>query len=159
MRHLHGRMLAGLLALLLAGCGDDATAPRDTVPEGGGIITLAFDDGAVTTMRVAAGAAALEAATLYIETQSGPRMPFGLIEHGAGVDERYPLHFVAESVELVGFAMELCDGAPMTTREEVDAFMRGATGETRPTSATWCPWSARPIAVEWQRDGAPAMQR
>ncbi len=67
---------------------------------------------------------------------------------GAGEDPRYPFRFVPEEVRLVEAAMELCDGAPMRTAAEVDAYFLGATGSRRSKRAPWCPWSARPLRME-----------
>ena len=52
-----------------------------------------------------------------------------------------------DRLKFADFAIEVCDGAPMRTDSAVVEFMKGATGETNPTSATWCPWGAYPIAV------------
>ena len=112
------------------------------------MITFAFDSRPGVTMRVAAGAGALTSAEQYLATGQGPRIPAGPIVRGAGVDERYPYHFIPDSVRLVEVAIELCDGAPMLTQGEVNEFMRAVTGEPFPVSGRWCPWSAVPIAVE-----------
>jgi hypothetical protein len=118
------------------------------MPPGGGVITFAFQSRPELTMRVAAGPAAITAAESYLATGAGPHIPAGSIVRGSGEDERYPYHFIPESVALVDLAMELCDGAPMLTLAAVNEFMRGATGQPYPASAPWCPWSAVPIAVE-----------
>ena len=78
---------------------------------------------------------------------SNARIPIGPIVRGAGIDPRYPFHFIADSVRLVEVAIELCDGRPMRTAAEVDSFIAAVTGDPAAPSATWCPWQAEPHAV------------
>ncbi len=50
-------------------------------------------------------------------------------------------------MRLADWAMELCDGRPMRTSADIDAFFEGVTGDRHAKRATWCPWGATPIAV------------
>lgn len=137
---------AGVLALttLLACNGDDALG----LPDGAVEVVLAFDGFPQDTMRIAiTDTSAIRLVREYVSTKQGPKLPIGRIVRGSGIDRRYPYHYEPESVRFADFAMELCDGAPMRTDSAVVEFMRGATGQANPTSATWCPWAAYPIAV------------
>lgn len=133
---------AALALTLLAG------ACSDSGPDTGAIITFGFE-GRPETLRVqVTNPATIGQAEHWIATQTGPGFPIGTIVRGAGVDSRYPFHYVPESVTLTEAAIELCDGAPMTTPEAVDDFIEGATGDRNAPSATWCPWNAFPLSVE-----------
>lgn len=137
---------AGVLALatLLACDSDDVVG----LPDGAVEVVLAFDGFPQDTMRIAVSdTAAIRMAREYVNTGQGPKLPIGRIVRGAGIDGRYPFHYEPASVQFADLAMEVCDGAPMRTESAVLEFMRGATGELNPTSATWCPWSGYPIEV------------
>jgi hypothetical protein len=139
-------LATGVLALttLLACNSDDALG----LPHGAVEVVLAFDGFPQDTMRIAiTDTSAIRLAREYVSTRQGPRLPIGRIVRGSGIDRRYPYRYKPESVRFADFAMELCDGAPMRTDSAVVEFMRGATGEANPASATWCPWAAYPIAV------------
>lgn len=111
------------------------------------VIVFAFRGFPQDTLRVAVtDTATVAAATRYVQSGAGARVPNGIIVHGKGVDARYPFHFLRETVQLTQLAMELCDGAPMHSRAEVDRFMSGAGGSGG--KARWCPWAAYPIRVE-----------
>jgi hypothetical protein len=56
-------------------------------------------------------------------------------------------------VRLVDVGMEICDGEPMRTSQAVDTFFELSTGDRQSTSAPWCPWESRPIAM--RRVAAP----
>jgi hypothetical protein len=132
------------LLTLLACNSDDALG----LPDGAVEVVLAFDGVPRDTMRiVVTDTSAIRLARKYVSTKQGPRLPTGRIVRGSGIDRRYPYRYEPESVRFADFAMELCDGAPMRTDSAVVEFMRGATGEANPTSTTWCPWAAYPIAV------------
>jgi hypothetical protein len=137
---------ASVLALgTLAACEDDNIVG---LPEGAVEVRLAFDGYPQDTMRIAiTDTAAIRMAREFVNTGEGPRMPVGRIVRGYGIDARYPFHFEPASVHFADFATEVCDGAPMRTDSAVVEFMKGATGEANPTSATWCPWGAYPVAV------------
>ena len=145
-RSLSAAVVAGVLVVLslLACNSDDATG----LPDGAVEVVLAFDGFPQDTMRiVVTDTSAIRLAREFVNTKQGPKLPIGRIVRGSGIDRRYPYRYEPESVRFADFAIELCDGAPMRTDSAVVEFMRGATGETNPTSATWCPWSAYPIAV------------
>ena len=145
-RSLSAAAAAGVLALLtlLACNSDDATGLRDGAVE----VVLAFDGYPQDTMRIAiTDTSAIRLAREFVNTKQGPKLPIGRIVRGSGIDARYPYRYEPESVRFADFATEVCDGAPMHTDSAVVEFMRGATGEANPTSATWCPWGAYPIAV------------
>jgi len=145
-RSVSAALAAGVLALLtvIACNSDDALG----LPDGAVEVVLAFDGFPQDTMRiVVTDTSAIRLAREYVSTKQGPKLPTGRILRGSGVDRRYPYRYEPESVRFADFAMEVCDGAPMRTDSAVVEFMRGATGEANPTSATWCPWAAYPIAV------------
>ena len=145
-RSLSAAAAAGVLALLtlLACNSDDATGLRDGAVE----VVLAFDGYPQDTMRIAiTDTSAIRLAREFVNTKQGPKLPIGRIVRGSGIDARYPYRYEPESVRFADFATEVCDGAPMHTDSAVVEFMRGATGEANPRSATWCPWGAYPIAV------------
>lgn len=137
---------AGMLALAtLLGCDSDIVIG---LPEGAVEVVLAFDGFPQDTMRIAVSdTAAIRMAREFVNGGAGPKMPVGRIVRGRGIDSRYPFHYEPASVHFADVAMELCDGAPMRSDSAVVEFMRGATGEANPTSATWCPWAAYPIEV------------
>lgn len=127
----------------MLGCG----AP--TPPAGGAIVTFAFHNHPADTLKVLVTRA--ETIETVEEILAGSRpalMPLGLIRRGPGVDPRYPFHFIPESVRLADLAIELCDGAPMRTPAEVEAFIAGATGSPTSETATWCPWGGYPVHLE-----------
>jgi hypothetical protein len=132
------------LLTLLACNSDNATG----LPDGAVEVILAFDGFPQDTMRIAiTDTSAIRLAREYVSSKQGPKLPIGRIVRGTGLDHRYPYRYEPESVRFADVAMEVCDGAPMRTASAVVEFMRGATGEANPTSATWCPWAAYPIAV------------
>ena len=132
-------------ALVGAACGgDDPASPADEAAT----VVFAFESHPDDTLEVRVRhAPTIAAARAYVNTKQGPRIPVGRIVRGAGSDPTYPFHFVPTSVRLAEATIELCDGAPMRTPAEVDAFIAGATGKPNARSATWCPWSAYPIGI------------
>lgn len=133
-------VIATLGAALLLACSDQG-------PEAGAVVTFGFD-GRTETLRVLiTDPATIAEAEEWIATGTGPSFPIGPIVRGAGVDARYPFHFVPDEVRLAELAVEVCDGAPMKTPEQVDDFFEGATGNRFADSATWCPWGAYPISI------------
>jgi len=112
------------------------------------MLTVVFDGHPSDTMVVlATEPATIAAAEAYVRTGTGPRLVTGQIVRGAGVDPRYPFHFVPESVRLADFAMEICDGAPMRTSKDLDDFFGWATGSPNSPTAPWCPWGSSPVGV------------
>jgi hypothetical protein len=146
-RTTRSALAAALAAIGFVGgaCGgDDPASPADEEAT----IVFAFEGLPDDTLRVRVRhAPTIAAARAYIDTKQGPRIPVGRIVRGAGSDPTYPFHFVPTSVRLAEATIELCDGAPMRTPAEVDAFITGATGKSNARSATWCPWSAYPIEI------------
>jgi hypothetical protein len=142
MRVLH---LSRALWLAAAACADNTglDTPRD-----GAIVTFAFEASADTLRVHVRDSATIARAEARVATGQGPRMPVGPIVRGAGVDARYPFHYLADDVRLNDLAMEVCDGRPMRTPQEVTTFFALATGDANASRATWCPWGASPIAVE-----------
>ena len=140
-------LLGGLPLAALLACGGDGPTPP--APEGPAAeVWFAFGGYPADTLRVLLrGAGAIADVEAYLATQDGPRIPAGTIVRGAGLDPRYPFHFIPESVQIVDAAIELCDGQPMRTPAEVDEYMRGATGDANPERAPWCPWSAYPVRL------------
>ncbi len=114
-----------------------------------GVIVFAFDGHPTDTLRVLVlDPPTLAAAQAYLGGQGQARIPVGPIVRGPGADPRYPFHFVPDSVRLAEVTTELCDAAPMHTPQEVDSFISNVTGNPDAPQATWCPWTARPIAVD-----------
>lgn len=138
---------AGALALMatLVACSDDRIVG---LPDGAVEVRLAFVGYPQDTLRIAiTDTAAIRLARAFVNTGQGPRMPVGRIVRGSGIDPRYPFHYEPGSVQFADVGPEVCDGAPMRTDSAVVEFMKGATGETNPTSAIWCPWGAYPVEV------------
>ena len=137
---------AGVMLLLaLTACDEDTVVG---LPDGAVEVRLAFNGYPQDTMRIViTDTAAIRLAREFVNTGQGPKMPVGRIVRGRGIDPRYPFHYEPASVHFADVATEVCDGAPMRTDSAVLAFMQGATGETNPTSAIWCPWGAYPIEV------------
>ena len=150
LRHRYSRAaLAAALTIpaLAVACDDSATEPGDDLPAAGAIVTFAFAGNPADTLRVhVLDPATIAAARAYVTTKTGAAFPIGPIRRGAGVDARYPFHFVADSVRLAEVAMELCDGAPMRTAAAVDSFFV-LTGRPTAQSTTYCPWGAYPVDV------------
>lgn len=138
-----------LVALsVAAGCSDGGTAPPP-VSNFGALISFAFTGYPADTIRViTSNQAVIFAAQQRIAKGSGPQLIIGKIVRGAGVDARYPFHFLDDGLQLTDTAIELCDGAPMHTASEVDAFFLGSTGNSQAQSATWCPWASYPVKVD-----------
>lgn len=134
--------LAGLLAVGTASC-EVSTGPLSE----GAVVVFAFEGHPQDTLRVEVrDRETIRAAESYVRTRQGPKFPIGPIVRGAGVDPRYPFHFVPGAVRLAEVAMELCDGAPMRTAAEVEAFFE-LTGRKGEKETTWCPWGAYPVEV------------
>jgi hypothetical protein len=143
-------MRARFLALALAACAAAAgcDGPSEAV-EDEAVVVFVFQGHPEDTMRVLVRRRdTIEAARRYLRSRAGANIPSGPLVRGAGVDPRYPMHFIPDSVRLVEVAIELCDHPPMHTPEEVDEFFEGSTGRPDAPRAKWCPWNARPIAVE-----------
>lgn len=131
----------------LVACNDDSSGTGPTPPPGSAIMTLYFDAGQDTMDVLLTDSATIAQAEQRVLTGVGSRMPTGLIVRGAGVDARYPFHYLPDSVRLTDLAMEVCDGRPMKTPQEVNAFFYLSTGDSLRATATWCPWGAEPVAV------------
>jgi hypothetical protein len=141
LRSLVPPMMIPVLAAACC-CGPPTQPPLDV-----GIVTFVFDGRPGDTMRVIVDhAPTLAAARRAVSDPRAARIPIGPILRGAGTDPRWPFHFDPLEIRIADAAMELCDGAPMRTAGEVDAFLAG-TGNADAERTTWCPWGARPIAV------------
>ena len=139
-------VIVALTALVIAGCSSSSLSE----PIGGSaaVLTVVFDANPTDTIEVlVTDSATIAAAEAYVATKSGPRLVSGQIVKGAGFDTRYPFHFVASSVRLVDFAIEICDGAPMKTAQDVSQFFEWSTGNASSASAQWCPWGSSPLKV------------
>ena len=137
---------AGVMVLLALTACDEKTVVG--LPDGAVEVRLAFNGYPQDTMRIViTDTAAIRLAREFVNSGHGPKMPVGRIVRGRGIDPRYPFHYEPASVHFADVATEVCDGAPMRTDNAVLTFMQGATGETNPTSAIWCPWGAYPIEV------------
>lgn len=143
--------LLPLALLIFSACGEGASPnePIDPAPKEA-VVSFVFRSRPQDTLRVLVRhQATIAAAQQYIRTREGAHIPIGPIRRGAGpADPRYPFHFVPDSVRLAEITIELCDGAPMRTAAEVNAFIEGATGNANAASATYCPWSAYPVRVQ-----------
>lgn len=149
------RLVAALLPLALAACARQnpaaACAEQNTaVTREEAVVVFAFNGNARDTLRVLVrNRETIAAAQQFIRACEGAHIPIGPIARGAGpADPRYPFHFLPDSVRLAEITIELCDGAPMRTPAEVNAFFEGATGDANAPTAPYCPWSAYPVRVE-----------
>lgn len=133
-----------LVCLVLAGCPANAAQPG---PSLGAVVTFTFSGRADTMNVLVLDAATIRQAEQRVATGSGPRLPIGPIARGAGIDSRFPFHYLPDSIRLADLAAEVCDAAPMRTGQEVDDFVEGSTGNRNSARATWCPWNASPVAV------------
>jgi hypothetical protein len=146
IKRVHTLIAAAGAAIALIGCGDNLTLPFDGVP--GAIVRVVFDGNPADTLDIAVtDAATIAAARAFVLNGSGPRLVTGPIVKGVGYDPRFPFHFIPDSVKLADVAIEVCDGAPMHTTAEVEAFFQLSKGNANAPSAQWCPWNSRPIAV------------
>ena len=142
--------LAALAALALAACDAYPTPPDARLPPGPpwGIVRFAFREYPGDTLSViVTHGPTLEAARAYVRTGRGPRIPIGPIVRGAGIDGRYPFHFLPDQLRLVERVLEPCDAAFMYTEMDVEEFFREAAGAAEASHALWCPASAYPVAV------------
>lgn len=133
-----------------AACGADSSVEPivDPVETAGAVITVVFPARPQDTLNVLVkDSATIAKANAFVSTGSGPRMITGKIVRGAGVDARYPFHYIPESVTLADVGVEICDGALMRTTKDVDDFFTWNTGHVSSQEATWCPWDSKPIAV------------
>jgi hypothetical protein len=113
------------------------------------VVTVVFIGKPADTLKVlVTDHATIESAETFVRTGAGAHMITGTIVRGSGADARYPFHFVPESVRLADVGMEICDGEPMRTTNDVDLFFGWSTGSATSDHATWCPWASKPIAVE-----------
>ena len=134
--------------VVLSACSSSETTAPLPVAEAA-ILTVVFPSHPADTLDIyVTDSATIVAADAFIRTGSGPSLLSGRIVKGSGLDVDYPFHFVAESVRLVDFAIEICDGAPMRTPQAVDEFFGWSTGNANAPSAPWCPWGSRPIAIQ-----------
>lgn len=153
MRKLTHLLLAAP-ALFIGAC--SSTEPSEPMPVDAtaAVVTVVFPSHRADTLDVlVTDPATIAAAESFLRTHSGPKLVSGRIVRGAGVDARYPFHFVPESVKIVDAAMEICDGEPMRSAQALDSFFEWSTGDRNSPWAPWCPWESQPIAV--QRFGAP----
>lgn len=139
------RRLTILALAALAGCGDST---GEGLLDGGAIVTFAFEATNDTMLVLVTDSATIRHAEDRVATGSGPRMPVGPIVRGAGIDTRYPFRFEPEAVRLADVAIEVCDGRPMKSAAEVNQFFEWSTGNASAPRATWCPWGAKPVAVQ-----------
>jgi len=143
--------LAALAALALAACDAYPTTPGPQSTPGlpWGIVRFAFEEYPGDTLSViVTHGPTLEAARAYVRTGRGPRIPIGPIVRGAGIDGRYPFHFLPDQVRLVEHVLEPCDAAFMYTEIDVEEFFRVAAGALDASHVLWCPASAYPVAVD-----------
>jgi hypothetical protein len=132
--------------MLLAACGSESSL--EPIPGAGAVLTVIFPSHAADTLHVfVTDSATIAKADAFIRTGSGPRMLTGKIARGAGIDAKYPFHYLPETVTLADVGIEICDGAPMRTAKDVDDFFVGETGSAASEQATWCPWDSKPIAI------------
>jgi hypothetical protein len=142
------RFLLALTALAASACSSDSVS--DPIGDSrAAILTVVFESRPADTLLVlVSDSATIAKAESYVATRTGPRLISGRIVKGSGWDTRYPFHFQPESVQLVDLGIEVCDGAPMRTMQEVNSYFEWSTGNANSTSAQWCPWSSYPIAVQ-----------
>jgi hypothetical protein len=141
------------MAALVAACSSAETSEPVPVDANAAVITVVFPSHRADTLDViVTDPATIAAAESFVRTHTGPKLVSGRIVRGAGMDSRYPFHFIPESVKLVDAAMEICDGEPMRSTQALDLFFEWSTGDRSSASAPWCPWESQPIAV--QRFGA-----
>ncbi|HEY7394149.1 MAG TPA: hypothetical protein VH559_04875 [Gemmatimonadaceae bacterium] len=140
--------ILALATVAVGACSNESVS----APDGDGryaMLTIGFESRPADTLHVVlSDSATIARAESYVATHNGPRMISGRIVKGALLDARYPFHFKAGSVQIVDAAIELCDGAPMRTAQDVDNYFEGSTGSASSESAPWCPWSSYPIAVQ-----------
>ena len=128
------------VALLTAACGSD---PGDASPPGSG------GDGtgpAVATFEVAGDEQFkvelihpddVAAAQAMLDGKERQRIPLGVVVRGdAGVNAPWSWHIDPEQFEFADFTIEVCDGLPSYVEDHTI------------TSETYCPWSAKIVALE-----------
>lgn len=139
-------MIALAGALAVAGCSSSSSEPIGTPTA---VLTVVFEGHPQDTMKViVTDTATISAAEAYVATKQGSRLMIGRIVKGAGYDARYPFRYLPATVRLVDMAMEVCDGAPMRTTQDVNNFFEWSTGNANSAETTWCPWASEPIAVQ-----------
>jgi hypothetical protein len=125
--------LAVLLAVAATGCGDD---DGPTSPDRGRVFRVRVN-AEDFRMRVTDP----ETIALAMENLRGrnSRFPNGSIALGdGGFNAPWTWHFVPESVRMVDFSIELCDGEPSYVEAHRPEYL--ASG--------YCPWGARVVALE-----------
>lgn len=132
---------------VIAGLVGAACTADPLLPDGGAVITFTFSATNDTMDVLVLDEATIVKAENRVATGQGPRMPVGPIRRGAGIDPRFPFHFLPDSVRLMDLATEVCDGRPMRTPTEVNDFIELSTGNRQSPRAIWCPWGATPVAV------------
>jgi hypothetical protein len=143
IRGFNQRIVASVALLAGVACKD----PIASLPAGGVVVTFAFEATTDTLDVLVLDSATIAQARQRVATGEGSRMPVGPIVRGAGIDPRFPFHYLPADVRLDDLATETCDGRPMRTISEVNEFFELSTGNRNAKQAIWCPWGARPIAV------------
>jgi hypothetical protein len=112
------------------------------------VVTVAWRN-STDAMRIPVrGESKVRAACDFLAGSSQAGIPMGQIRAGPGPgDTAIPFHYVPESVTFVEVAIELCDSALLRTPAQVESYFAG-TGSDINGTAPYCPWAARPVAVE-----------
>lgn len=119
--------MAGLCAVILAGCDESPTSPT-----GSALVTIGV---ANETFRVQVFGERQINAARAAQAGGAARIPNGRIVNGTSVNSGWSWHL--EDVEFAEVAIELCDGRPSDVERQGVQFGGGR----------FCPWSARVLGV------------
>jgi hypothetical protein len=148
-RHPHARQVRAAavvasLSTLLSACDAAVLEPRTEW----GVIHFTFTDHPSDTLQVLVlDPATVMAAEAYLRSGRGPHVPSGPIRRGAGLDPRWPFHFVEHEVRMVEVSSPDCDAPPMRSSDDVETYF-ASSADREALQAPWCPSTAVPIDVD-----------
>ena len=133
------RAVAALILLLAIGC-SSPTAPS---PDLNGGVVATFEVGPERFQVFVTNTAAIARLLDLRRGATTGSIPNGRIRHGAGAGQHnapHAWHLDPDDIQIVGLAIELCDGAPSYVDAHVDEYVE--------VIGRYCPWGARLVRVD-----------
>ncbi len=131
----HALPIVASPVMLLAGCGDDSTAPGDNR---GGLFTVRVVN---ETFKVQVSDSAQVAALRNRLSSGSEEVSIGALASGnGGFNTGYSWHLDPATVKAVDVAIEVCDGRPSDVQGDLPYWLN--------TVKSYCPWGAKVIREE-----------